>query len=140
MRNITFAVALSLCSVIATGFAKITDSSDLSRHDFFYAGESKSPRMYIVRNGAVEWYHLASNRKGEISDAILMTDGKEIDRWDISAPWSVTEVGKADNLLIVGRNVVKEIDRQGNTIWEKHPSDYDITSPQKAVRLRPHFL
>ncbi len=234
-------VAFSSLSIVAA-----TESTDISRHDFFYAGESKQPRMYIVKNGGIEWQHIASDRKGEISDAILLTDGnmliahqygiaeiapdhsnvwsydapegceihtiqpigedkvlfvqngmpakvivmeipslkilkefslpvsdegsvhgqfrnarltsrgtllvanmglgfvaeynsdgREIDRWDIPGPWSVAEVGKANNLLIVGKgSVVKEIDRRGNTIWEKHLSDYGVTSPQKAVRLK----
>lgn len=226
--------------------AGTTESTDISRHDFFYAGESKQPRMYIVKNGGIEWQHLASDRKGEISDAIIMTDGnmliahqygiaeiapdhstvwsynapegceihtiqpigedkvlfvqngmpakvvvmeipslkilkefslpvsdkgsvhgqfrnarlssrgtllvanmglgfvaeynsdgREIDRWNVPGPWSVAEVGKANNLLIVGKgSIVKEIDRRGNTVWEKHLSDYGVTSPQKAVRLK----
>lgn len=246
MRAITLAMALLLSSLATTGIAKTSESTNLSRHDFFYAGEGKQPRMYLVKNGAVEWEHLASDRKGEISDAILMTDGnmliahqfgiaeispehktiwsydapegneihtiqpigeekvlfvqngnpakvvvmeipslrilkefplpvsekgsvhgqfrnarltsrgtllvanmglgfvaeynsdgKEIDRWDIPGPWSVAEVGKANNLLIVGKgSIVREIDKRGNTLWEKHLSDYGVTSPQKAVRLK----
>ena len=233
-------------SLLITTQAFATGSTDLSKHDFFYAGESKQPRMYIVKNGVIEWEHLASERKGEISDAVLMTDGnmliahqygiaeiapnhsiiwsydapegceihtiqpigedkvlfiqngmpakvivmeipslkilkefalpvsekgsvhgqfrnarltsrgtllvanmglgfvaeynsdgREIDRWNIPGPWSVAEVGKDNNLLIVGKgSIVKEIDRRGNTIWEKHLSDYGVTSPQKAVRLK----
>ncbi|MDE5814657.1 MAG: DUF362 domain-containing protein [Muribaculaceae bacterium] len=235
--------ALALSTSVLAYADKLTD---LTLHDFFYAGESKQPRMFIVKNGGIEWEHLASDRKGEISDAILLTDGnmliahqygiaeiapdhstvwsydapegceihtiqpigedkvlfiqngmpakvvvmeipslkilkeftlpvsekgsvhgqfrnarltsrgtllvanmglgfvaeynsdgREIDRWDIAGPWSVTEVGKANNLLIVGKgSIVKEIDRRGNTIWERHLSDYGVTSPQKAVRLK----
>ncbi len=233
-------------SLLISTQAFATVSTDLSKHDFFYAGESKQPRMYIVKNGGIEWEHLASEREGEISDAVLMTDGnmliahqygiaeiapdhstvwsydapegceihtiqpigedkvlfiqngmpakvvvmeipslkilkeftlpvsekgsvhgqfrnarltsrgtllvanmglgfvaeynsdgREIDRWNIPGPWSVAEVGKANNLLIIGKgSIVKEIDRRGNTIWEKHLSDYGVTSPQKAVRLK----
>ncbi len=246
MRTFTLAMALLLSSNAMTGMVRAAESTDIARHDFFYVGEGKKPRMYIVKNGGVEWEHLASDRKGEISDAILMTDGnmliahqfgiaeispdnmtvwsydapenteihtiqpigedkvlfvqngmpakvvvmeipslrilkefnlpvsekgsvhgqfrnarltsrgtllvanmglgfvseynsdgREIDRWDIAGPWSVAEVGKANNLLIVGKgSIVKEIDRHGNTIWEKHLSDYGVTSPQKAVRLQ----
>lgn len=48
---------------------------DLSQHDFFYAGEAKTRDMYIVRGGKVVWaYHDAAG-KGEISDAILLSNG-----------------------------------------------------------------
>lgn len=245
LKNLIFrAVIALLLSTSAQVYA--TETTDLARHDFFYAGESKQPRMFIVKNGNIDWKHIASDRKGEISDAILLTDsnmliayqygiaeispdhntvwsydapegceihtiqpigddivlfvqngkpakvvvmeipslkilkefplpvsdkgsvhgqfrnarltskgtllvsnmglgyvseynsdGKEIDRWEIPGPWSATEVGKAGNLLIVGKgSVVKEIDRRGNVVWEKKLSDYGVTSPQKAVRLK----
>lgn len=46
----------------------------LAEHDFFYAGESKEERMYIVRHGKIAWEytHPAS---GEISDAMLLPGG-----------------------------------------------------------------
>ncbi len=69
-------------TVLVTSFLTFTANADtnghkddLSRHDFFYAGESKRPRMYIVKDGQVAWEHVASDRRGEISDAILFTDG-----------------------------------------------------------------
>jgi hypothetical protein len=47
----------------------------LAQHDFFYAGEAKTRDMYIVRAGKVAWsYHDATGR-GEISDAILLSNG-----------------------------------------------------------------
>lgn len=46
----------------------------LSQHDFFYAGESKDERMYIVRGGKVVWSYTHS-AKGEISDATLLSNG-----------------------------------------------------------------
>lgn len=43
----------------------------LAQHDFFYAGESKQERMFIVRGGKIVWSytHPAS---GEISDAVVL--------------------------------------------------------------------
>ncbi|MDE6341023.1 MAG: DUF362 domain-containing protein [Muribaculaceae bacterium] len=225
--------------------AQAAGTTDLARHDFFYVGESKQPRMFIVKNGNIEWQHTASDRKGEISDAILLTDGnmliahqygiaeitpdhktlwsldapegceihtiqpvgedkvlfvqngrpakvvvmeipslrvlkefplpvsekgsvhgqfrnarltsrgtllvsnmglgfvaeynsdgKEIDRWKIQGPWSATEVGKDGNILIVAKGRVREINRRGEVIKEILLSDYGVTSPQKAVRLK----
>lgn len=46
----------------------------LSQHDFFYAGESKEERMYIVRGGKVVWSY-THPAKGEISDATLLSNG-----------------------------------------------------------------
>ncbi|GAC1702604.1 MAG: hypothetical protein NVS9B4_08370 [Candidatus Acidiferrum sp.] len=46
----------------------------LAQHDFFYAGESKEERIFIVRKGAVVWSYTHPG-KGEISDAILLPSG-----------------------------------------------------------------
>src|SRR4051794_2576962 len=46
----------------------------LARHDFFYAGEAKEERMFIVRKGHVEWSYTHA-AKGEISDATLLKYG-----------------------------------------------------------------
>lgn len=220
-----------------------TVSDDLSRHDFFYAGESKQMRMFIVRGGEVTWSYYNHSDKGEISDAVLMTDGniliahqfgigevkpdksflwhydapkgteihtiqpigndyvlfvqngrpakvvimkipecrvvhefevpassgihgqfrnarlssrgtlllahmgmgyvaeysvqgRELARWDVPGAWSVSEVGK-ENLLVVGRGgAVKEISRNGKTVWELNNPQLSLTHAQKAVRLR----
>lgn len=47
----------------------------LERHDFFYAGESMRQRMFRVEQGAVTWHYDNPEGRGEISDAILLTDG-----------------------------------------------------------------
>lgn len=47
----------------------------LAQHDFLYAGESKTRDIYLVRGGQVVWeYHDPSGR-GEISDAIRLSNG-----------------------------------------------------------------
>ncbi len=43
--------------------------------DFFYAGEAKSHNMYIVRKGKIAWSYIDTAGRGEISDAVLMTNG-----------------------------------------------------------------
>lgn len=65
-----------------TSFAqnKVTSSEELSgknlsRFDFFYAGEGKQQNMYIVKNGSIVWEFKGPKDKGEISDAVLMTNG-----------------------------------------------------------------
>ena len=47
----------------------------LAEHDFFYAGESKDRKMYIVRKGQVVWSYDDPAGKGEISDAMLLPNG-----------------------------------------------------------------
>jgi outer membrane protein assembly factor BamB len=47
----------------------------LAQHDFLYAGEGKEQRMYIVRKGAIVWSYSNPDAKGEISDAVLMSNG-----------------------------------------------------------------
>jgi len=46
----------------------------LSQYDFFYAGESKVERMFIVRGGQIVWDY-THPAQGEISDAIWLTNG-----------------------------------------------------------------
>jgi outer membrane protein assembly factor BamB len=43
--------------------------------NFFYAGEGKYHRMYIVRGGKIAWSYIDTTSRGEISDAVLMTNG-----------------------------------------------------------------
>ena len=46
----------------------------LAQHDFFYAGEARTRDMYIVRAGQVAWSYNNSAGKGEISDAVLLSN------------------------------------------------------------------
>ena len=59
---------------ILSAVAQNVDSS-LSRHDFFYAGQSKQRRMFMVKEGQVVWSYRDALKRGEISDAVLMKDG-----------------------------------------------------------------
>ena len=47
----------------------------LAQHDFFYAGEAKTRDMYIVRAGQLAWAYNDATGKGEISDAVLLSNG-----------------------------------------------------------------
>jgi hypothetical protein len=46
-----------------------------AQFDFFYAGEAKSRNMYMVRNGKITWSYIDTTGRGEVSDAVLMTNG-----------------------------------------------------------------
>lgn len=47
----------------------------LAGHDFFYAGENKVHDMYIVKKGEIVWSYHNHKSKGEISDAVLLSNG-----------------------------------------------------------------
>lgn len=47
----------------------------LAEHDFFYAGEAKDRKMFIVRQGKIVWSYDDPAGRGEISDAILLSNG-----------------------------------------------------------------
>ena len=47
----------------------------LAQHDFLYAGEGKDQRIYVVRKGIIVWSYAKPGAKGEISDAVLMSNG-----------------------------------------------------------------
>lgn len=47
----------------------------LARHDFLYAGESLERNIYIVRGGKIVWSYSDPAGKGEISDAVLLSNG-----------------------------------------------------------------
>jgi len=47
----------------------------LAQHDFLYAGESKSRRAFIIRKGQVVWTYDDPAGRGEISDAVLLSNG-----------------------------------------------------------------
>ena len=72
-KQIYTLLALLMWSIFAMAQSAVDES--LGRHDFFYAGQSKQMRMFIVKDGHVAWSYWNKEWRGEISDAILMTDG-----------------------------------------------------------------
>jgi len=86
-----------------------TISTDLSRHDFFYAGEAQQERMFIVRKGSVAWSYTYPG-KGEISDAVLLPNG---------------------HILFAHQFAITEIDQQHNVVWNHDaPSNTEIHTVQ----------
>lgn len=69
--------------------------SDLSRHNFLYAGQSKQLRLFKVENGRVSWMHHATNWRGEFSDAILMTDGHIL----LAHQYGIAEINQEHQVL-----------------------------------------
>ena len=62
-------------------------------------------------------------------------EGNELARWNVPAPWSVSEIEK-ERLLITGRGEVREIERSGRVLRTIKTADYNIKSPQTSVRLK----
>ena len=58
-----------------TGAEAALTASGLAKHDFFYCGESHDRRVFIVRRGQVVWSYDDPTGKGEISDAVLLSNG-----------------------------------------------------------------
>jgi hypothetical protein len=52
----------------------VLPGNGLAQHDFFFAGESKEERMFIVRGGKIVWEY-THPAQGEISDATLLPNG-----------------------------------------------------------------
>lgn len=75
-------------------------SRDLAKHDFFYAGESHDRKMFIVKGGKVTWSYNDPHGKGEISDAVLLSNG---------------------NVLFAHQFAVEEITPEKKVIWR-----YDV--------------
>lgn len=75
-------LALNLGSraAAAPGAAKppvpaVLPGKGLAQHDFLYAGEARSRDIYILRKGKVDWAYHDPAGKGEISDAVMMSNG-----------------------------------------------------------------
>jgi hypothetical protein len=66
-----------------------------SEFDFFYAGEAKDRKMYIVKNGRITWSYIDTLGRGEISDAVLMKNGNVL----FAHQFGVTLIDKNKNVL-----------------------------------------
>jgi hypothetical protein len=74
-----------------------------AEHDFFYAGEAKDERMFIVKRGQIVWSHTHPGR-GEISDAVLLPNGNVL----FAHQYAITEI-------TAGKKVVWNYDAPANT-------------------------
>jgi hypothetical protein len=59
----------------ASAAPSVLPGNGLAQHDFLYAGESKQRRAFIVRKGQVIWSYDDPQGRGEISDAVLLSNG-----------------------------------------------------------------
>lgn len=47
----------------------------LAQHSFVYTGEAKSRKVFVVRNGKVDWEYEETAGRGEISDVVMLSNG-----------------------------------------------------------------
>ena len=80
----------------ATTTTSVLPGNGLAQHDFLYAGESKQRRAFIVRKGRVVWSYDDPAGRGEISDAVLLSNG---------------------NLLLAHQFAVKLISPEKKVLW-----------------------
>ena len=114
------AALLMLVAMATNGGAQTTIDQSLARHNFFYAGQSKQRRMFIVKDGQVSWSYDDQIKRGEISDAMLMTDG---------------------HILLAHQYGVAEVDAQGQTVWQyAAPEGTEIHTIQPIGRSHVVFV
>jgi hypothetical protein len=53
----------------------VLPGNGLAQHDFFYAGEAKTRDLYLIQSGKVVWAYHESTNRGEISDAVRLSNG-----------------------------------------------------------------
>ena len=117
IRKLT-GIAMMLLTV--AGLAAQDIDQSLARHDFFYAGQSKQRRMFIVKDGQVSWAYQDRLHKGEISDAVLMKDG---------------------NILLAHQYGIAEVTQQSETVWQyAAPEGTEIHTVQPIGRSHVVFV
>lgn len=88
--------------------------------DFFYAGEAKNRNMYIVKGGKIVWSYIDTIGKGEISDAVLMTNG---------------------NILFAHQFGITLIDRNKKVLWNYDtPKGHEIHTAQPIGKEHVVFI
>ncbi len=104
----------------ASAWAQETVDRSLTRHNFLYAGEGKQRRMFIVKDGQVAWRYDNPQGRGEISDAVLMTDG---------------------NVLVAHQYGICEVTQDNKTTWKYDaPQGTEIHTIQPIGRDRVLFV
>lgn len=111
---------ISLLLVVCGSWAQDAIDQRLSRHNFFYAGQSKQRRMFIIKDGQVKWAYQDQLKKGEISDAVLMSDG---------------------HILVAHQYGVAEVTQTSETVWSyAAPEGTEIHTIQPIGRTHVVFV
>lgn len=94
--------------MVVTLFAQ---STDLGKHDFFYAGESHDRKLFVVKGGKVVWSFEEPEGKGEMSDTVMISNG---------------------NILFAHQFAVEETTPEKKVIWR-----YDVPASHKVHTAIP---
>jgi len=121
LLHVIAAAAMSLCST--AGAARMPDvlpGKGLAQHDFLYTGQAHTRDVYIVRGGKVVWEFHDEKARGEISDAVMASDGR---------------------IVLAHQFGVKVIDQARKTRWalDAEP-EHEIHTAQFIGRERVIFL
>ena len=113
-------LTVSLAVVTVGGASAQETNQNLARHDFFYAGQSKQRRMFIVKDGQVNWAYQDRLNRGEISDAVLLSDG---------------------HILVAHQYGVAEVTQTSETVWSyAAPEGTEIHTIQPIGRRHVVFV
>jgi hypothetical protein len=102
---------LLLFSALTLTVAASAQSTDLGKHDFFYAGESHDRKLSIVKGGKVVWSFEEPEGRGEVSDAVMLSNG---------------------NILFAHQFAVEEITPEKKVIWR-----YDVPAGHEVHTAVP---
>ncbi len=100
----------------------------LAQHSFVYTGEAKARKIFIIRNGKVDWEYEETTGRGEISDVVMLSNGNilvahqfavklispaKVVLWNLDAP-AGTEIHTAlpigfDHVLYVQNGAVPSV-------------------------------
>jgi len=67
----------------------------LKHFDFMYAGENKERNIYMVRKGKIVWSYTHPVPRGEISDAVMLTNGNIL----FAHQFGVTEINQKKEVI-----------------------------------------
>jgi hypothetical protein len=104
------ATTIAQDSTLLSTAPTILPGKGLKQYDFFYAGEQKNKAMYIIRNGKVTWSYIDTTGRGEVSDAVLMSNG---------------------NVVFAHQHGVSVITKDKKLVWNYTcPNDHEIHTTQ----------
>ena len=115
-----FLAIIAFLLTVCASWSQDGVDQQLARHNFFYAGQSKQRRMFIVKDGQVNWAYQDQLKKGEISDAVLMSDG---------------------HILVAHQYGVAEVTQTSETVWSyAAPEGTEIHTIQPIGRRHVVFV
>ena len=68
-------IVFGMCGGVYAQGPAVLPGAGLAQHDFMYVGESHDRNIYIVRGGNIAWSYSDPAGKGEITDAVMLSNG-----------------------------------------------------------------